>query len=72
MSVQGQNALILAALAMSYSRYGDKRFGLVATGPEATIEPDFEARARQAALSFGYDLSNPARRCNSERYLNAR
>src|ERR1700720_817623 len=35
-----------------YSRHGDKRFGLVATGPEAAIEPDLRARARQAALSL--------------------
>src|SRR5436305_15314345 len=65
MSVQGQNALILAALAMSYSRHGDKRFGLVATGrPEAAIEPVRGSRSPSRAF-VGYDARNPPRRCGS-------
>jgi hypothetical protein len=35
-----------------YSRYGDKRFGLVATGPEAAIQPDLRLALAQAALSL--------------------
>jgi hypothetical protein len=39
--------------------------------PEAAIEPDLRLALASRAFA-GYDRRNPARRCSSERYLNAR